>query len=69
MIPKIANVNPSQVVDILNKTGNCISASIPMGIHQLISKYENAKKEAKYFYVWNFCRVFYWLFTLQAWLV
>ena len=24
MIPKIANVNPSQVVDILNKTGNCM---------------------------------------------
>jgi len=48
MIPKIANVNPSQVVDILNKTGNCISASIPMGIHQLISM-KMLKKEQTIF--------------------
>jgi 3-oxoacyl-[acyl-carrier-protein] synthase-3 len=38
MIPKIANVNPDKVINILRETGNCISASIPMGIHKLISQ-------------------------------
>ncbi len=38
MIPKIAKVNPEKVVNILKTTGNCIAASIPMGIHHLISQ-------------------------------
>ena len=37
MIPKIAKVKPFQVVNILKETGNCIAASIPMGIHELIA--------------------------------
>ena len=43
MIPKIAKVNTDQVVNILRETGNCISASIPMGIHKLMSE-EKLKK-------------------------
>jgi 3-oxoacyl-[acyl-carrier-protein] synthase-3 len=45
MIPKIANVNPDQVINILRETGNCISASIPMGIHKLISQDKLQKGE------------------------
>ena len=45
MIPKIANVNPDQVINILRETGNCISASIPMGIHKLISEDKLQKGE------------------------
>ena len=41
-------VAENKVVDILNKTGNCISASIPMGIHQLISM-KMLKKEQTIF--------------------
>ena len=35
MIPKIARVSPDRVVSILETTGNCISASIPMALHHL----------------------------------
>ena len=45
MIPKIANVNPDRVINILRETGNCISASIPMGIHKLISQDKLQKGE------------------------
>ena len=45
MIPKIANINPDQVINILGETGNCISASIPMGIHKLISQDKLQKGE------------------------
>jgi 3-oxoacyl-[acyl-carrier-protein] synthase-3 len=45
MIPKIANVNPDQIINILRETGNCISASIPMGIHKLISQDKLQKGE------------------------
>jgi 3-oxoacyl-[acyl-carrier-protein] synthase-3 len=38
MIPKIAKVKPVKVINILKNTGNCIAASIPMGIHHLISQ-------------------------------
>ena len=39
----VAKVDPDQVVNILRETGNCISASIPMGIHKLMSE-EKLKK-------------------------
>lgn len=35
VIPKIARVSPDRVVNILENTGNCISASIPMALHSL----------------------------------
>ena len=37
IIPKLAQVKSEQVVNILENTGNCIAASIPMGLHDLIS--------------------------------
>ena len=37
VIPKIANVHPDQVVNILETHGNCISASIPMALHHLMA--------------------------------
>lgn len=37
IIPKLAQIAPAQVVNILEHSGNCISASIPMGIHELMS--------------------------------
>ena len=37
IIPKLAEIAPAQVVNILEHSGNCISASIPMGIHELMS--------------------------------
>ena len=38
MIPKIAKVKPEKVINILKNTGNCIAASIPMGIHYLFNE-------------------------------
>tara|TARA_B100000768_G_scaffold177768_1_gene192449 strand:+ start:1068 stop:2027 length:960 start_codon:yes stop_codon:yes gene_type:complete len=43
VIPKIARVNPEKVVNILENTGNCISASIPMALHHL-TKSEGVEK-------------------------
>ncbi|HAT48181.1 MAG TPA: ketoacyl-ACP synthase III [Flavobacteriales bacterium] len=37
VIPKIAKVKPDQVVNILETYGNCISASIPMALHHLMT--------------------------------
>jgi 3-oxoacyl-[acyl-carrier-protein] synthase-3 len=37
IIPKLAQIAPEQVVNILEQSGNCISASIPMCLHELIS--------------------------------
>lgn len=37
IIPKLAQIAPAQIVNILEHTGNCISASIPMGLHELMS--------------------------------
>lgn len=37
VIPKIANVAPDRVVNILETKGNCISASIPMALHHLMA--------------------------------
>ena len=38
MIPKLADVDPNRVVNILERTGNCIAASIPMALHHLFSQ-------------------------------
>lgn len=38
MIPKLAQVHPDRVINILEHTGNCIAASIPMALHELVSK-------------------------------
>jgi len=38
MIPKLAQVSPDRVINILEHTGNCIAASIPMALHELMSK-------------------------------
>jgi 3-oxoacyl-[acyl-carrier-protein] synthase-3 len=43
LIPKIAPVSPDSVVNILETTGNCISASIPMALHHLATT-EGLKK-------------------------
>lgn len=43
IIPKLAQVSPEQVVNILEERGNCIAASIPMGLHELVS---NAKLQS-----------------------
>ena len=37
MIPKLAQVHPDRVINILENTGNCIAASIPMALHELVS--------------------------------
>jgi 3-oxoacyl-[acyl-carrier-protein] synthase-3 len=38
MIPKLADIDPHRVVNILQNTGNCIAASIPMAVHHLFSQ-------------------------------
>ena len=38
IIPKLAQADPELVVNILEHTGNCISASIPMGLHVLMTE-------------------------------
>ena len=35
VIPKLARIDPDRVANILETTGNCISASIPMALHHL----------------------------------
>lgn len=50
IIPKIAQVNPKQVVNILEETGNCIAASIPMAFHHL-SKRECIEKGDSVFFI------------------
>lgn len=50
VIPKIAQVNPEQVVNILEQTGNCIAASIPMALHHL-SKNEGLEKGDTVFFI------------------
>lgn len=50
VIPKIAKVNPERVVNILETTGNCIAASIPMALHHL-TKSEGVEKGDSVFFI------------------
>ena len=43
IIPKLAQAHPDQVVNILEHTGNCISASIPMGLHAYVGGQAQAR--------------------------
>ena len=50
VIPKIARVSPERVVNILENTGNCIAASIPMAFHHL-AKNEGVEKGDSVFFI------------------
>ena len=49
VIPKIAKVSPDRVVNILETHGNCISASIPMALHQLMTSNQLQEGESVLF--------------------
>ena len=49
VIPKIAKVSPDRVVNILETHGNCISASIPMALHHLMTSNQLQEGESVLF--------------------